>query len=390
MTCTDSTQFRSTMTAMSLHNSPSTTAVDQTSHPSASACVVRRVFNNLRCTNNNAPRTRTYAPLPPPSKDRLEASLTETSLDVGTLSRSDISTAEDKGKTVLYLAYGSNLCNETFRENRGIRPLSQINVLVPSLKLTFDLPGVPYHEPCFGNSALRNPEFKENAMGEKYHKDRWHKGMVGCVYEVTPTDYAHIIATEGGGASYQDILVTCYPLPSDPTETVPERPTSMPFRAHTLFAPVTTETVLSRPDPSYAQPSARYMKLITDGAAELGLPTEYQVYLSGIRTYTITSTRQALGQKLVLSVWWPIMMAFFALAKSLQDDKGRVPKWVGMLMGWIFLSMWTSYDGVWKSIFGDGERTEGDREDEASKRWEVGRKEKGYLGRDGEDEQSRV
>lgn len=279
---------------------------------------------------------------------------------MGALSQSDISAAEEKGKTVLYLAYGSNLCNETFRDNRGIRPLSQVNVLVPSLRLTFDLPGVPYHEPCFANSALRNPA--ESIGDEDYHKDRWHKGMVGCVYQVTPTDYAHIIATEGGGASYQDILVTCYPLPSD-TETVPESPSTAPFKAHTLFAPITNSTRISRPDPSYAQPSARYMKLITDGATELDLPREYQVYLNDIRTYTITSKRQEWGHKLIVGVWWPIIMALFALTRRLQDEKGRSPKWVATLMGWLFLFMWTSYDGVWKKVFGDGERTEGDDED---------------------------
>jgi hypothetical protein len=293
-------------------------------------------------------------------KERLEASVTETPLDGTKLLRSNIDAAAEKGKTVLYLAYGSNLCNETFREKRGIRPLSQVNVLVPSLRLTFDLPGVPYYEPCFGNSALRVASEEEE--GEGYHKDRWQKGMVGCVYEVTLTDYAHIIATEGGGASYQDILVDCYPLASD-TETVPERPTSLPFKAHTLFAPLTKETRLSRPDPSYAQPSARYLKLITDGAAELGLPMEYQMYLNEIRPYTITSTRQMMGQKLVLGVWWPIIFAFFAISTRLQDKNGKAPKWVGVLMGWLFMGMWTSYDRVWKNVFGDGERTEGDDED---------------------------
>jgi hypothetical protein len=39
---------------------------------------------------------------------------------------------------MLYLAYGSNLSNETFRGNRGIKPLSQVNVQVPSLRLTLD------------------------------------------------------------------------------------------------------------------------------------------------------------------------------------------------------------------------------------------------------------
>jgi hypothetical protein len=231
--------------------------------------------------------------------------------------------------------------------------------------LTFDLPGVPYHEPCFGNSALRVAD-DEDEEKDDYHKDRWRKGMVGCVYEVTPTDYAHIIATEGGGASYHDVLVDCYPLASD-AETVPEHPTSLPFKAHTLFAPSSKDSRLARPGPSYAQPSARYLKLITDGAEELGLPMEYQVYLNQIRTYTVTSKRQMMGQKFVLGVWWPIIMAVFVMSARLQDKDGKAPKWVGVLMGWLFLGMWTSYDALWKKVFGDGERTVGDEEDDARK-----------------------
>jgi hypothetical protein len=122
-----------------------------------------------------------------------------------------LSRSESQRGTMLYLAYGSNLSNETFRGNRGIKPLSQVNVQVPSLRLTFDLPGLPYAEPCFANTARRDPKndpaqdgrnVEENEKcgssevrrnEEKYRKNRWHKGLIGVVYEVTPEDYAHII-----------------------------------------------------------------------------------------------------------------------------------------------------------------------------------------------------
>ena len=158
---------------------------------------------------------------------------------------------ESKRGTVLYLAYGSNLCDETFKGKRGIRPLSSINVQVPSLRLTFDLPGLPYTEPCFANSGLRETadhpsDSTSNAARadekthllqkaphkEPYRKDRWHKGLIGVVYECTPEDYAHIIATEGGGASYHDILVDCHPFASsDPSDPVPQTPVTPAFKA---------------------------------------------------------------------------------------------------------------------------------------------------------------
>jgi hypothetical protein len=199
-------------------------------------------------------------------------------------------------------------------------------------------------------------------MGEEdYHKNRWRKGLVGVVYEVTRSDYAHIIATEGGGSAYHDILVDCYVLPA--SDTVPSTPTSQPFRAHTLFAPVLDDEEsdrVHRPDPSYAQPSARYLKLITDGATECQLPAEYQDYLHDIRPYTITSKKQAAGKALFLAIWMPFVVFIFTLSRKLQDKKGRAPWWIAKLSAMIFAGMWMSYDGAFKAMFGDGERTVGD------------------------------
>ncbi|KAF2134325.1 hypothetical protein P153DRAFT_363297 [Dothidotthia symphoricarpi CBS 119687] len=323
-----------------------------------------------RRRDNYAPK-RVFAPLARTSQERLDASLTESSFDATTLTPSDVSAAREKGKTVLYLAYGSNLCNETFRGVRGIKPISQVNVLVPSLRLTFDLPGIPYIEPCFGNSALRTPDVpysddgdNGNAKGQDYHKDRWHKGLVGVVYEVTLSDYAHIIATEGGGSSYKDVMVDCYVLPD--SDTVPTSPSTLPFKAHTLFAPRLDQNNMratdhpTRPDPSYAQPSARYLKLITDGATECNLPAEYQDYLHDIRPYTITSKRQAAGKALFAAIWMPFIVFVFSLNKMFQDKKGRSPAWLSKLVSLIFAGVWLSYDGVFKEVFGDGERTVGD------------------------------
>lgn len=302
---------------------------------------------------------------------------------------------ESERGTYLYLGYGSNLSNETFRGKRGIKPLSQVNVQVPSLRLTFDLPGIPYKEPCFANSGNRDPEsdrptqdvgedasseksplLPQPTGGDKYRKDRWHKGLIGVVYEVTPEDYVHIIQTEGGGTSYQDITVDCHPLATnDPAEPVPQNPTSPTIKAHTLFAPARDPSDppddgrgrFQRPDPSYAQSSARYLKLMTDGASERGLPYEYQDYLHSLRPYTITTVQQRLGQFVFLALWGPFVALVFSLAKIYADDKGNLPEWLRMLTGAIFRAVWVSYDGFFKGIFGEGERTitDGDKDGSA-------------------------
>ncbi|KAL6250210.1 hypothetical protein RBB50_002511 [Rhinocladiella similis] len=265
--------------------------------------------------------------------------------------------------SVLYLGYGSNLCAETFQGKRNIKPLSQVNVVVPSLSLSFDLPGIPYSEPCFGNVRLRDASAaglaNQDWGNQDYHKDHWKKGLVGVVYEVTKEDFANIIATEGGGSGYKDVLVDCFALSGEPTEDVPWKPDGQSFKAHTLFAPADT----ARTDPSYAQPSSRYLRLITDGASEHALPLEYQAFLHQIRTYHFTTTQQQLGSYIFLTIWSPFFLFMFGGASIFLRPDGTYPKWLSTFFRAMFTAVWTSYDKFFKPTFGDGERTIGDDED---------------------------
>lgn len=364
--------------------------------------------------------------LPKVSEERLAQTLTEKALtleDLASIVRKDEKKQEEH--TFLYLAYGSNLCYQTFQKGRGVTPLAQLNVQVPELRLTFDLAGIPYTEPCFANTARRDvpvtpgpphpPEEdgqdeedeEEDALllnekaspseePPKYHKDRWQKGLVGVVYEVSAKDYYHIIATEGGGASYTDVLVDCYRLPEG--ETVPNRPIGTYFKAHTLFAPsapppkqiksgnehhsilqaqsgTSRPSIFSRiktgrigrPDPSYAQPSARYINLLRTGADEHSLPQEYKDYLNDIRPFTITSNTQLLGQFIFLMLWFPFITLIFSIGRRFRGEDGQSPKWVKWLSNALFEGMWVSYDNFFKPLFGDGERTQ-DEDEEARKR----------------------
>ncbi|KAK8175341.1 hypothetical protein IWX90DRAFT_423942 [Phyllosticta citrichinensis] len=317
-------------------------------------------------------------PLPKPSQARRKASLAERPLDLNDDTISNLLDTHELGRTVLYLAYGSNLCHRTFEGTRGVKPLAKVNVVVPELRLTFDLPGIPYIEPCFANSGRRNPdsgladatERTPLVRGTAYHKDRWEKGLVGVVYEVTAADYANIIATEGGGAAYQDVLVDCYAL-TDP-DAVPEEPESKPFRAHTLFSPPQDSKRgggFQRPDTSYAQPSARYLKLITDGAEEHGLPQDYREYLLNIRPYTITSLRQKVGRVAMVLTWVPVLRLLLSLQEILKDDKGKSPKWLASSVSFVFKSIWITYDAFFKKLFGDGERTIEQNEETEKSSW---------------------
>jgi hypothetical protein len=308
-----------------------------------------------RFQGSKARRKHSSHRIPSISTERRTASLADQPISFDQVKQPSSKSEPSVDETVLYLGYGSNMSAETFRGRRNIQPISQINALVPQLALTFDLPGVPYSEPCFANTRYRNTGegSKTNTTHPPYHKDQWSKGLVGVVYEITKADYIHVIATEGGGSAYQDVLVDCYALNEDAREEVPLEPRGATFKAHTLFSPPN----VSRPDPSYAQPSPRYLKLITDGAEEHNLPYEYQEYLKNIRTYTTTTTKQKLGQFIFLSLWGPIFTFIFMGAAMFLDKDGRYPKWYARFAMATFAACWGSYDDFFKNIFGDGERT---------------------------------
>jgi hypothetical protein len=326
---------------------------------------------------NKTPATADPLDVPLPTRSRLAESLNETD-------GFDTSNPIIKSPTVLYLAYGSNLCHETFQGRRGIRPLGAVNVIVPELKLTFDLPGMPYNEPCFANSAYRvetealSPQVKKGcptvtvnestpllsegrnrSLSLSLSTDSNTQPLIGVVYEVTSKDYAHIIATEG--PTYADVVVVCHALPTKTNCPSNEYPAGSdipdsPFKAHTLLAP--TKYTRKSPSGLPAQPSLRYLTLCRDGAREHHLPDQWQEYLDSLQPYTLTTFRQKLGKGLFLMTVGPLLMTVFTLRNKLSKKRdGRGPKWLNWLVKALFKAVWTSYDFFWRPVFGEGERT---------------------------------
>ncbi|KAJ5493433.1 hypothetical protein N7539_002179 [Penicillium diatomitis] len=372
--------------------------------------------------------------LPKTTSDRRRASIISTSLDGDVHLSEKVAEQQEgghaltgtsaEGETVLYLAYGSNLASQTFRGMRGIKPLSEIPVLIPELRLTFDLPGIPYAEPCFAGTQYRDPDLPNSTEPQSHHdntssdieddfvsekapllvrtqemqmaeasRNRWHKPLIGVVYEVTLADYAKIIATEGGGRGYRDVVINCHPFAEGfkPTDPVPDHPDTLPFKAHTLLSPSADDarkkteaakrgqssaavctasssntSIFSdfgphmRPDPEYAQPSARYLNLLVTGAAEHDLPVTYREYLSQIHTYSITTVRQKIGKAVFVGLWGPPILTLLAFSKRFAGPDGRSPSWLVNLSNILFAAMWFTYDYFFKPVFGEGERTLGD------------------------------
>lgn len=375
------------------HNKQEMTTSSRDNHAIASLERIKTIDATLKSSYAS---TEVRRQLPAPSLQRKLDSLDETPFDLETPANEALHelNGSPTPQTVFYLAYGSNLCYETFRGKRGIRPLAQLNVLVPELVLTFDMPGLPYLEPCFANTRYRTKKSKESETATtentllhhssaaqspfKYHKTRWQKGLVGVVYEVTTADYAKIIATEGGGSSYTDIIVTCYELPPN-SSTVPDSPdttlTLSSLKAHTLYCPtfphghpaLSHSGCVSRPDPNYAQATARYLNLIITGAEEHALPQEYIGYLRNIRPYTLTSRQQKLGRFVFMGVWLPVIIPAFYLNRLLSDKRGGTPWWLRVAVRGVSGLSWGSYDWIFRHVFGDGERTMGMNDDDEKK-----------------------
>ena len=349
----------------------------------------------LPLTNSQGSRTNFRQHIPQTTIERQQASTAIQSLEQDRQLSEKVSREwddiETEGKpnpekTVLYLAYGSNLASKAFLGDRGIKPISLINVYVPELRLTFDLAGVPYQEPCFGTTRYRHTsngesdyEVVEKAplLRQEEHnhdRDHWNKPLIGVVYEVTLRDYAWMIATESGGRGYNDAVVDCYPFPEsyDPADEVPEHPDTQPFKAHSLLSLLadeddeSTNSSLSlpnpriRPDPSHAQPSTRYLDLIKAGAAENNLPFSYRAHLARIHSYRITTARQRLGKTIFLAIWGPLYSFVSYLTRTYARPDGQSPQWLAILSTILHAFMWACYDFVFVKVFGEGERTIGD------------------------------
>ena len=101
-------------------------------------------------------------------------------------------------------------------------------------------------------------------------------------------------------------------------------------------------------------PSARYLSLITTGAAEHQFPARYQNYLDNLSIYTISSWRTETGRILFLLIWLPVVLFIFAMAAQ-KGKNGETPGWVKRLQIWTISTMWKMHDLVFSPIFGRGD-----------------------------------
>lgn len=283
---------------------------------------------------------------------------------------------EIKQKTIYYFAYGSNLSSATFRGRRGIKPLSTTNVLCPGNILTFDLDGIPYWEPCFANireaPSMEQEKIRDGILAaeppervvQRYMSELeqlaasgsgeiWKDALVGVVYEITESDFATIIKTEGAGIGYKDIEVDCFVLP--PASKKGNVGPVTTIRARTLCAPP------GRESSKHPQPSPRYLNILVEGAKEHSLPPAYINYLSSLHGYHHTTWQLKVGGFLFLMNWViPIALLFQLRSMVIDRQTGLSPRWMQKLEIGFWLLVWFTYKTFYKPLWGDGQNSTGD------------------------------
>ncbi|KAI4908886.1 hypothetical protein J4E90_008623 [Alternaria incomplexa] len=203
---------------------------------------------------------------------------------------------------VWYFAYGSNMSSSKFTGSRGIHPIKIARARIPGWTLTTEIPGTPYSEPAYTSirpiTGTDDPKTRE---------------VLGVAYLITDEQYVHLVASEGGGIAYADIAVPALPVTSQD-----ERATGKKFVVRTLG------TILRRSPGS--SPSARYMKLLTDGATDAELPEEYCQYLCHIPKYEPPQDlRRKIGAMLFLAFWHPVMLLVERMALLSLGPDGNAP-----------------------------------------------------------------
>lgn len=62
-----------------------------------------------------------------------------------------------------------------------------------------------------------------------------------------------------------------------------------------------------------------------------------------------------LGAVIFVGFWGPVVMAMEKLTKSSMQKDGNSPRWVIVLVRWIFILMWACHDNIFASMFGRGD-----------------------------------
>ncbi|KAL3432236.1 hypothetical protein BDV09DRAFT_197936 [Aspergillus tetrazonus] len=243
---------------------------------------------------------------------------------------------------VWYFGFGSNLKTSVMR-SRGIEPLAAKPVRVPGYVLTFDVFGLPYSEPAMASIS----RYVVNASKDS-GVDTDPPMVHGVAYLLSRADLVRLIGTEGGGVAYREAIVEGFPI----------RTGSGSINEEECMKPISMTTLVARyPRRPNAAPSARYLKIIKEGAEEHGLPDEYCGYLGSLPCFVPDKTwLHWLGAVIFLCVGRRAVWILARIVRrAVSRNNGMCPAWYGFLILYAYTAMWLWHDYIHAPMFGRGD-----------------------------------
>ncbi|KAJ2896578.1 hypothetical protein IWW38_001979 [Coemansia aciculifera] len=231
---------------------------------------------------------------------------------------------------------------------RQVFPLESHPVVVPGYQLTFDMAGLPYWEPGFGTikptcsdigNCDSNSQTSRLLTGTRALNGCQVGAPLHCIaHLITRKELDHILNTEGGNGNpdigYQLVDIEC--------------------ETYSGKAIVGVSLVdINKASTGY-RPSARYRKIVLDGATEHGLSPSYISRLEAVTPYVAKTTGQKVAKYVFLAVGLPLALPVIAFSIAGLAFGTKVPRLVSVYGEVVKRGLWTLHDRIFAPLLGEG------------------------------------
>ncbi|KAJ2341773.1 hypothetical protein GGH91_003742 [Coemansia sp. RSA 2671] len=226
---------------------------------------------------------------------------------------------------------------------RQVFPVESCPVTVHDYQLTFDMAGLPYWEPGFGAIKPVCPQEatdKARLLADSRMPIGCHVGApLHCIaHLITKKELDHIVNTEGGNGNpdigYQLVNIQCETYGGKQIVGV-------------SLVDINTAST------GYC-PSARYHKIVLDGAIEHGLSPSYIKRLEAVTPYTAKTPGQKVAKYVFLAIGLPLSLPVLIFAVAGLAFGIKVPRPVSIYGELVKRAMWVLHDWIFAPLLGSG------------------------------------
>ncbi|GAA6031728.1 hypothetical protein JCM8097_001955 [Rhodosporidiobolus ruineniae] len=249
----------------------------------------------------------------------------------------------DAHRTRWLVLYGPHLFPAHLgRLLKGVKPVSSSAVVVHDTWLAFDVPGIPFLQPCYatalvkgfnddgewqGSSALKG-EKGDARDGEEYKRWVWERACPGMAHEFIGKLPPNLegLAYELDDGDFDTVLSAVRAAsPATPSSLVPLRCTKfVNGDPSNPFGEITAELLVAQPPsrPVGLQPSQKYHRLIMAGAFLNVLSQPYLAHLQSLQPFVPSTRLKSLAQSFFRLLLLPSFLVFYLPSRLLS-----IPLW---------------------------------------------------------------